>query len=601
MAEPIFWQQVFVTILVGVVFFSFIKEWIRPDLVAMGALILCLLTGILKEDTLAHIFGRSAPIVIACMFILSAALERTGVIEAMGARVGDFAGNSEWKLMLVLILVVAPLSAFVNNTPVVVVFMPIILQICRKYDLKAYRFLIPLSYLSIAGGTCTLIGTSTNLLASDIAFKKGLEPFGMFEMAKLGIIFVAITGAYTYFIGRRLIPERSTLSTLFESSQTREFLTQGVVGPESRLIGKLVTDTPLATRGGVRIVQVIRQGKQVRTPLNRLRFKEGDLVIFKSPVSDMMEMSNDGVGLEFGLDRMTTKSAVLMEGIIGPDSSLVGKTLKQLNFRQRFGVIAIAVHRRGVNLRERFENVKLAFGDTLLVQGSAEEMNRLFAQKDFVNLSQPVHRPLRRTKAPFAIAAILLFMVFGSLAGPLNMPIVAFSLAAVFLVLVTNTLDTKDAYDSIDWKVIFLIFGMLGLGQALQATHLVSAIGQFAKDTFGHYDGRVMVAVLYLLAAILTEMISNNAVATLMTPLAFVIGVEMGYDPRPFVIAIMFGSSASFSTPIGYQTNTYVYGAGGYKFADFTRVGLPLALLLWLTASLLIPSPWFWPLEIASN
>ncbi len=601
MAEPQLWQQLFVSLLVLAVFVSFVREWLRPDLVAMGALVLCMLAGILSEDALADVFGRPAPIIIACMFILSAALERTGVIEAMGSQLGKFASGSEWRILAMLVLVVAPLSAFVNNTPVVVVFMPIILQICRQHEMEASRFLIPLSYLSIAGGTCTLIGTSTNLLASDIAKKAGLSPFGMFEVAKLGILFVGITALYMFTVGRRLIPKRETLSTMFDSSQTREFLTQGVVGKESRLTGKLVTETPLATRGGVRVIQVIRQGKRLRTPLNRLRFQEGDLVIFKSPVSEMSDL-----GLDLGLDRITTKSAVLMEGIIGPDSTLVGKTLKQLNFRQRFGVLAVAVHRQGVNLRQKFEDVPLAFGDTLLVQGTVEEMNRLFAQKDFVNLSAPSHRALRRGKAPIAIAAIVLFMVFGTWAagsaasgsdGGMNIPIVAFALGAVFLVLASKTIDAKEAYDSVEWKVIFMIFGMLGLGEALRVTGVASLIGQSTTTFFGQYDGRILVAVLYLIAALLTELISNNAVAALLTPLAFVIGQEMGYDPRPFVVAVMFGSSASFSTPIGYQTNTYVYGAGGYRFTDFTRVGLPLAVLLWITASFLIPSPWFWPLE----
>ncbi len=593
--EPILWQQCFVATLVVLVFLAFLREWIRPDYVAMGALTLCLLTGVLDDSSLANVFGRSAPIVVACMFILSASLERTGLIEAMGNWFGRIAGKGEIRILMVLALIVAPLSAFVNNTPVVVVFMPILLQLCRRLDLKASRFLIPLSYISIAGGTCTLIGTSTNLLAADIASTEGLEPFTMFETAKLGVVFVAITSLYLVTIGRRLLPDRVTLSTLFESAQTREFLTQARITPDSKLIGKIVTETPLSKIRNIRIIEVRRGDRRVETPLNKLEVEEGDIVVFKSRVASMVEISEEQLGLVFGLEEISTESAVLMEGIIGPDSELVGHSLRELNFRQRFGVIILAVHRRGMNLRERFEKVNLEFGDTLLVQGPAGKMAQLFDQKDFVNLSEPKHASLRRTKAPFALAAILGFMVFGAFARQLDTPIIAFALAGVFLVLVSGAIDAKEAYSAIDWKVIFMIFGMLGLGEALKVTGLANEIATATTRFFGESSGVVLIAVVYLLAAVLTEMISNNAVATLLTPLAVVISLQMGFDPRPFVIAVMFGSSASFSTPIGYQTNTYVYGAGGYKFSDFARTGAPLAVILWITASLLIPV--FWPLQ----
>ncbi|MEM7014276.1 MAG: SLC13 family permease [Verrucomicrobiota bacterium] len=301
------WQQIFVAALVGVVFVAFVREWLRPDLVAMGALIACLLVGILDEESLPRIFGRSAPLIVACMFVLSAALERTGLIEAMGGWFGKIAGQSEWRIIVVLAVLVAPLSAFINNTPVVVVFMPILLAHCRRYDLKASRLLIPLSYLSIVGGTCTLIGTSTNLLAADIAQGSVdtngdpiMEPFTMFEMAKLGIIFVLITCAYLLTVGRKLLPDRVTLSTLFESSQTREFLTQGMVGKDSRLIGKIVTETQLAKTRGVRIIEIRRDGERVTTPLNEVDLEAGDQIVFKSRATGMLEINEEGLGLDLG-------------------------------------------------------------------------------------------------------------------------------------------------------------------------------------------------------------------------------------------------------------------------------------------------------------
>ncbi|MEO0448658.1 MAG: SLC13 family permease, partial [Verrucomicrobiota bacterium] len=420
-------DQIFVGCLVFAVFTAFVREWLRPDIVAMGALTLCLLVGILDDDSLPNVFGRSAPIVVACMFILSAALDRTGVIETLGLWFGRLAKDGERRVLVILFIVVAPLSAFVNNTPVVVVFLPILLQICRRRGLSASRYLIPLSYISIAGGTCTLIGTSTNLLAADIAQQDStMEAFSLFETTPLGIIFVLVTAGYLLTFGRKLLPERLSLSTLFDSSETREFLSQGTLSKDSVLIGKTLEETPIPKRS-VRILEIQRKGERLTTPLNEVVFEEGDLLIFKSQVKSMLEISEEGLGIDLGLERVTTESAVLMEGIIGPDSSFVGKSLKDLNFRQRFGVVVAAVHRRGVNLKERFQEVPLAFGDTLLVQGAPQKMHQLFSLRDFINLSEPKDESIRRSKAPFALGAIAGFMIFGALSNPLGIPILAFA------------------------------------------------------------------------------------------------------------------------------------------------------------------------------
>jgi di/tricarboxylate transporter len=304
---------------------------------------------------------------------------------------------------------------------------------------------------------------------------------------------------------------------------------------------------------------------------------------------------------ERGLEGIRTESALLMEGIIGPDSNMTGKSLKELNFRQRYGVLILAVHRRGKNLRERFEDVKLAFGDTLLVQGPAEKMNTLFQQRDFINLSEPKHTALRTSKAPIAIGALLLFMIMGALGGNFGIPripIVQLAMTAALLVLVTKCVQPHEAYRAVDWKVVFIIFGMLGLGMAIQASGLAQRIADGMTQNIGITNPYIMLAVMYLFAAVMTEIISNNAVAVLLTPLAIVVAktlaVANGTDISaiPFVVAVMFGSSASFSTPIGYQTNTFVYGAGGYKFGDFFRAGFPLAVILWLIASVMIPILW---------
>ncbi len=591
--------QVVSVAVVALVFVVFVREWLPPDLTAMSAFVFLILIGVLEPREALGVFGSSAPVTVAAMFIMSAVLERTGLIDLLAGRFESLAGDSPLRTALVLLCVGAFLTAIVNNTPVVVVFLPIVLAHCRKKNLKASRLLIPLSYAAIVGGTCTIIGTSTNLIASGIADDHpAMEPFGMFEVSKLGIVFVAGTIVYLICGGSRLIPDRTTLSTLFDAEEGHEYLTQAYVTPDSPLVGKAFSDSPLARNRHLRIIEVIREGRRLTVPLNKLAFEAGDLVIMKTRASGVMEI-NETTGLdltpkgELGLDHVRTESAVIMEGIVGPGSRLIGNSLRELNFRQRFGVVIIAVHRRGVNLRERFEDIKLAFGDTLLIEGPTERMSQLFEEKDFVNLSKPKERSVRRTKAPIAIGALLLFMIGGALFPPM-IPVLA--ITSVLITLVTRCIDAEEAYQAVEWRVIFMIFGMLGLGMGLDKTGVAEIAARGVANTFHDFGPHVVLVALYLLTALLTELISNNAVAALLTPIAIGIGIELGVDPRPLVVTVMFASSASFVTPIGYQTNTYVYGAGGYRFTDFFRVGLPLAIALWITASVLIPI--LWPFEV---
>lgn len=608
MLEP--WQQeVFMGVLVIGVFVAFIREWLPVELVALGALFLCVAAGILVVGTsdpalmpydALRVFAHPAPITVACMFILSAALDKTGVVEALGHQFERMAATSPARMAIVLMLFVALLSGFMNNTPVVVVFMPIVISICRRKDWKASRYLIPLSYASIVGGTMTIIGTSTNLVAAGILNDKGYRPMGMFDVTPLGAIFVVVTLVYMMTLGRKLLPDRVTLASLIDSEQSREFITHAFVARDSPLADTSFVDSGLAKMRKARVLEVIRDGERLRTPLNEVVFNEGDEVVFKGEVEGLMGISEtEGISLRgseaMGLEGVRTESALLMEGIIGPDSSLAGRSLRELNFRQRFGVLILAVHRRGRNLQERFEDVKLSFGDTILVQGPAEKMRQLFEMRDFINLSKSQGTVLRPRRAPVAILAIVGFMLSGALIGfgvlP-QIPVVMLAMGAALLVLLLGCVEPGEAYRSVDWKVIFLICGMLGVGLALERSGLAARLAGGLAGVVGT-NPFLLVGALYLTSMLLTEAISNNAVAALLTPLAIVVGVELGLeDPRPLVIAVMFGASASFMTPIGYQTNTFVYGAGGYRFSDFLRTGAPLALILWITATLLIPIIW---------
>jgi len=614
------WQQISLGILVLIVFASFVKEWLSPEVVAMGALVICVLIGVLpiavpmpsaelageelqrallrfRSDALS-VFSHPAPITIACMFVMSEALERTGVIESLGYWFEKTAATSKRRLLVFMILIVALLSGFMNNTPVVVVFLPIVLAICRRKEWMASRFLIPLSYAAIVGGTITIIGTSTNLVAAGIAKEQADIDFNMFSVTPLGLTFVVVTFVYLVFFGDKVLPDRSTLATLIDSKASREYITHAFVSEGSPLAGKNLSESWLKTQKKIRVLDIIRDGHRLRTSLDSVVFEVGDEIILKGKLETLMNLGKD-VTLrssdDLGLEDIRTESAVLMEGIIGPDSTLAGKSLKQLNFRQRFGVLIVAVHRRGKNLRERFEDVKLAFGDTLLVQGPARRMQQLFELKDFVNLSEPQQQNTRPRKAWLAILALLAFMMIGALGGfgviP-KIPIVLVALATALFVLITRCVEPTEAYQSIDWKVLFLIFGMLGLGKAMEFSGVAELLAGKFVSAVGGLDPRLIIALVYLLAAVMTEMVSNNAVAVILTPLAIFVGIDLGVDPRPLIAAVMFGSSASFATPIGYQTNTFVYGAGGYKFGDFFRAGFPLAIILWIVASFLIPVIW---------
>jgi Di- and tricarboxylate transporters len=588
-------QIIIVLALTVAVFGGMVRELVSPDILAMSAVAVLLALGILDSKEVLGVFSNSAPITVGCLFIISAALERTGVIDWLAQLIARVNWRSPGQALAVVLAIAMPLSAIINNTPIVVILTPVVISLAHSVKQTPSKMLIPLSYSTILGGTCTLIGTSTNILVDGIVQKHNLPAFGIFEITPFGVIYSAIGFFYIFFIARFLLPDRPTLSDTLIDLSHRKFLTEILVPADSPLVGKSLSEAGLTRKRGHHVVDIIRDEGSLNPEHGEPKLQPGDRLVLRTSVAEFVGLRNGGdVTFDANIhmvEPIATRDVRMMEGIIGPHSSLVGQRVGDLNLRRLYDTYILAIHRQNENLHTNFEQVRLQFGDTLLLEGPAAGLKRLFDRQELVNLTEVTALPFRRNRAWLAIVATLAVIL---LSGFEMFPISSTALIAAAFVVVTGCLDSEEAYKAVHWPILMLIFGMLAIGLAMEKTGAASMVVQSIMSFVGPLGPFVILSILYLITSMTTEFISNNAAAILLTPIGLGLADQLGVDPRPFAVAVMFAASASFSTPIGYQTNTFVYGAGGYRFTDFTRAGLPLNITLWLVATFVIPL--FWPL-----
>lgn len=602
------WEIIFVFGLLAFALVSFVLEKIPADLTSLtvfGMLIfVSMLTGSSHlpslEETLG-VFSNSAPLTIAAMFIVSSALERTGAIDLITRFLRKLVRLPYRGFIFVMVIGVGAVSAFVNNTPVVIVLMPVMLSLSREMGIASSKLLIPLSYASIFGGTCTLLGTSTNLLASGILRDAGHQPIGMFELSAVGVPILIAGSIYLVLFGNKLLPHRETLTSILSGEERKEFITEAFIRSGSELHGRFAKETELLKGRGIRLLEIVRHGVAVAGDPREQKLQYGDRLVLSCRPSGVAEArSMKGLTLpheltDGGLETIASDEGALVEGVVAPHASIAGKSLEEINFRQRFRMVLVAVHRKGTNQRERLGNLRLLEGDTLLLMGSTTAIDSLANSDDIIILDRPrVPALSSRAKMPIALMTTAGIVALASL----NLvPIVAAATFGVMALLLTGCVKPKDAYASVEWSILIIIFGMLALGQAMDssgasrmiAENITGLVKSLAPE---HLQAVVMLAFIYIVTSTFTEFLSNNAAVALMVPIALGIAAAMGVDPRPFVVGTCIAASASFATPIGYQTNTYIYGVGGYRFTDFTKVGLPLNLICFAITVAVVPLVW---------
>jgi di/tricarboxylate transporter len=564
------------------------------DLVALIIMVVLLLLGHVSPEQAIAGFSNTATITVGAMFILSAGLFRSGAVNFVGTWITRLGRRSLWIALILLMVGIGAISAFMNNTAAVAIFLPITVAAAKTLKVPPARLLMPLSFAGMFGGVCTLIGTSTNLLVSTIAEQNGLAPIGMFELSRLGLIFFGVGVVYMLLVGVRLIPDRGGDAALDERYGMGDYLVEVVVEESARSVGKTIVDSPLVQETGVVVLDIIRRGERFSMPSSRMQIHAGDVLRLRGDVEMLSKVQErEGIRLRphdrWEIRHLSDGPTVQVEVVVAPGARLDGRTLRQVRFAALYGSMVLAIRQRERLRHGDLEDTVLRAGDALLVEVPTDRLATLRRSNDFVLVAEteiPTFRRERIIPAVLIIAGVVTTAAMGML------PILVGALVGAVLMIVTKCLTLDEAYDAVDWSVIFLLAGLLTLGVAMENTGAAAYLAEGLLMGMGNAGPFVLVAAFYLLTSILTEAMSNNATAVLLAPIAIAMAGTLGVDPRPLLVTVAFAASASFMTPMGYQTNLMILGPGNLKFIDFVKVGGPLNIIFWILATLLIPVFW---------
>jgi di/tricarboxylate transporter len=591
---------------------AFIREWAAPDVIALSVLCLVVALGLVDPGKMTEVFKNEAPLTIAALFVIGGCLEKSGAVDHIGRALRDRLSGNTRTAILSFSLITAFFSAWMNNTAIVAIMLPVTLGFARSKNIAASRLLMPLSYASILGGCCTLIGTSTNILVNGTLREIGEKPMTMFELAPLGIP-LAIAGIlYLTLFGPRLIPARSSITGALEIDSRTSPLHHLLIGAASPLVGKLLSDTPLADRAmGIHVMEVRRQGARLMLPLSKIVVAKNDRFLVAIHRRRGGAAQPEALFESIGAQVLSTVDGIVSELVIRDESSLLGKTLAAADFRQKYNCVVLALHRNGVNITSRIAELAMDVGDTLLVITALNNLDALNATRDFILTDSPGDLPQDiqvKKVTPHVILSwvaligvVLTATVTDVLHGYFpSVPIIPIHYAAMvgaLLLLWMKVITPRDAYASIDWQVMLMLYGLLGLGMAMKETHTAEWLARELVRVAEHFVSPenlplVLLWLIFLLTVCLTEVLSNNATAVMLVPIVMTLAHEIGVSPRPFIMAVTVAASTAFALPMGYQTHMMVYGPGGYRFSDFLKVGIPLNLICWVISCLLIPHIW---------
>ena len=580
-------------------FIMFVTEMFSIDVTAMILLTILFMLGYLTPSEALSGFSNPAVITIAFLFIISRALQKTRILEYLIVRVRRLADKSILIGRAVYLFTIGVASAVVNNTAIVAIFMPVSIRLAQKYKMSPSKMLIPLSYSAILGGTLTLVGTSTNLLVNSIYVKvPGVEPMGMFEFFKYGAILMVVGLLYILFIAPMILPSRTSTSSLTKSYRLGGYLTEMRITAESPLNGRTCLERGINKNYDVMVLDILRDNKMITNMIRLTKLKEGDVLFVRGTLENFLRMKEvEKVALltdeKLTQEELEQEDNVVLECLITDKSDLVGKSLMTSNFRRRFGSFILAIRREGTIVREKIAHVVLSAYDTLLVYGPKSKVNELSKTNEFVVLGE-VDAELRKQRFWWMTIVVIIGTI--ALAAFGFMPIVKSAMLGVVILLALKILTPQESYQSINWQVIILISALIPVGIVIQKTGtagwIAGLISSATESVPSEWQPRVLLALIYLITIFLTEISSNAATAIIMTPISIAVAQQMGFDPRAFVFAVAFAASASFITPVGYQTNLMVYGPGGYKFSDYIRVGFPLAFIFWIMAIFILPILW---------